>query len=226
VRAVKPVVRTSEFKDSTLWTFDPLYSPLTSKPKNKKSEYLRSIRLGGNSSLQFRHTPYSVENYFRAWVLRLPEGHPHEADPYAFLGSLGVLMKRKITGDIVAMRGVKFQLALMIRFRKERYDGGEVVAQPIFYSRQQASLRATDIDAALTEATGTIQRAIEEYTRDGSGWAVDRVVELYINIAGVAILTSLQPSKAERQSSISRTMTTTVLGGPSSPADTLQTRTA
>jgi hypothetical protein len=51
------------------------------------------------------------------------------------------------------MRRVKFQLALKIRFRKERNEGGEVVSQPIFYSRQQASLRATDIDAALTEAT-------------------------------------------------------------------------
>jgi hypothetical protein len=58
--------------------------------------------------------------------------------------------------------------------------------------------------------------------------AVDRVVELDINIAryqpfcGGPILTSLQPSKAERQSSISRTMTTTVSGGPSLPADTLK----
>jgi ClpP class serine protease len=47
------------------------------------------------------------------------------ADPYTFLGSLGVLMKRKIMGEIVAMRGVKFQLALKIRFRKERNDGGK-----------------------------------------------------------------------------------------------------
>jgi hypothetical protein len=68
------------------------------------------------------------------------------------------------------MRGVQFQLALKIRLRKERNDGGEVVAQPIFYSRQQASLRATDIDTALTETTEKIQRGIEEYTREGSGW--------------------------------------------------------
>jgi hypothetical protein len=109
----------------------------------------------------------------------LPEGHPLAADP--FLGSLRGLMKRNITGEIVAMRGVKFQLALKIRFRKERNDGGEVVAQPIFYSRQQASLRAIDRDAALTETTEKIQMVIEEYTWD---WAVDRVVELYIiNIA-------------------------------------------
>jgi hypothetical protein len=140
VRAVKPVVRTYEFKDGTLRTVDPLYSPLT-------SDDLGGIRLGGNSSLQFEHASYSVGNYLRGWILRLPEGHPLEADPYTFLGSLGVLMKRKITGEIVAMRGVKFQLALKIRFRKERNDGREVVAQPIFYSRQQASLRATDIDA-------------------------------------------------------------------------------
>jgi hypothetical protein len=121
-----------------------------------------------------------VGNYLRGWILRLPEGHPIEADPYTFLGSLGVLMKRKITGEIVAMHGVKFQLALKIRFRKEINDGGEVVAQPIFYSRQQASLRATDIDAALTETSEKIQMGIEEYTWD---CAVDRIVEHYINIA-------------------------------------------
>jgi L-rhamnose mutarotase len=34
----------------------------------------------------------------------------------------------------------------------------------------------------LTEATERIQKGIEEYTREGSGWAVDKVVELYINI--------------------------------------------
>jgi hypothetical protein len=35
----------------------------------------------------------------------------------------------------------------------------------------------------LTEATEKIQRGIEEYTREGTGWAVDRVVELFINFA-------------------------------------------
>jgi hypothetical protein len=34
-------------------------------------------------------------------------------------------MKRKITGEIVAMREVIFQLALKVRFRKERNDGGK-----------------------------------------------------------------------------------------------------
>jgi hypothetical protein len=73
-----------------------------------------------------------VGTYLRGQILRLPEGHLVTADPYTFLWSLRSLMKRKIMGEIVAMCGVKFQLALKIRIRKERNDGGEVVAQPIF----------------------------------------------------------------------------------------------
>jgi hypothetical protein len=77
----------------------------------------------------------------RGLAFRIPEGHNSEADLVKLLGCLRELMKKKITQEVVELNGVKFQLAIKVRLRKERNDGDLVLAQPMFYSKQQATLR-------------------------------------------------------------------------------------
>jgi hypothetical protein len=132
------------------------------RPSKRPFDDLQGIRLVGNHPTQFVRTPFAVGTHLRGWVFRVPEGHNLEADPVKFLGCL---MKKKITEEVVDLNGVKFQLAIKVSLRKETNDGDLVLAQPMFYSKQQATLRASDIDEGLNEAISKIERGIEEYQR-------------------------------------------------------------
>jgi hypothetical protein len=174
-RPVRKGISQKEANVNLLKGFDPLFDSKRPRPSKRPSDDLQGIRLV--------HTPFAVGTHLRGWVFRVPEGHNLEADPVKFLGCPRYLIKKKITQEVFDLNGVKFQLAMKVSLRKERNDGDLVLAQPMFYSKQQATLRASDIDEGLNEAISKIERSIEEYQREGSGWAVDRVIEIFINIA-------------------------------------------
>ena len=79
--------------------------------------------------------------------------------------------------DIVDLKGVKFQLALKVHLRKDKSDGSEEFTDPVLRHKQEAVLKAHEIDGALDKET------LEKWTQRVSGWVVDRVETLWLDIA-------------------------------------------
>ena len=131
-------------------------------------------------SPRFVRTPYSIQNYLRDWVLRPRD---EEADAAAFLGQSKDLIRKKLVEEILDLKGVKFSIALRVSLHKEKNYGTSAYADPPFWSTQQAVLKAADVDDALDNAIAKVLLGLENYMRDGSGWAIDRVLELFLNIA-------------------------------------------
>ena len=75
--------------------------------------------------LVFRQTPWVIGKFLRGWQMNAPQGHLFSADPRAFLDDVRPQIYKKLTEEVVAFRGVKFQLALKVQLRKGNPDGSE-----------------------------------------------------------------------------------------------------
>ena len=136
-----------------------------------------------NGTLVFRKTPWAIGRFLRGWQMNVPQGHPLGADPRAFLDDARPQIRKKLTEEAVALKGVKCQLALKISLRKDRPDGAEEYTDPVLRHKQETLLRASEINEALDKAFPNILELLEKWTQRGSGWAVDRVETLWLDIA-------------------------------------------
>ena len=130
--------------------------------------------------LAFRRTQWAIGNFLRGWQMDVPRGHQ---DPLVFLNGVRPQIRQKLTEEILDLEGVKFQLALNIHLRKSRPDGGEDYTNSTFRYKQQALLQPVEIGKALDEAFPHILGILEKWTQNGSGWTVDYISTLWLDIA-------------------------------------------
>ena len=165
--------------------FDP--APIF-KPFRTIQDYQKEIlemfnEASKNGKLVFRKTPWAIGKFLRGWQMNVPQGHPLGADPRAFLDDARPQIRKQLTEEVVALKGVKFQLALKVSLRKDRPDGAEEYTDPVLRHKQETLLRANEINEALDKAFPHILELLEKWTQRGSGWAVDRVETLWLDIA-------------------------------------------
>ena len=113
----------------------------------------------------------------------VPRGHRLGADPLVFLDGVRPQIHRKLTEEILDLKGVKFQLALNIHLRKIKQDGSEECTNSVFRYKQQALLQPAEIGKTLDEAFPHILGILEKWTQNGSGWTVDYISTLWLDIA-------------------------------------------
>jgi hypothetical protein len=107
----------------------------------------------------------------------------HSADPKAFLESVRPQIHQKLTEEILTLKGVKFQLALRVKLQKVKPDGSEQYTDPVLRHKQETVLHAKEISETLDRAFPRIQETLEKWTQGGSGWAVDGVETLWLDVA-------------------------------------------
>ena len=160
------------------------FDPVVKQPKMIQ-DYQEDI-LGHpleQEGLVFRRTQWAIGNFLRGWQMDVPRGHRLGADPLVFLDGVRPQIRQKLTEEILDLEGVKFQLALNIHLRKIRPDGGEEYTNSIFRYKQQALLQAVEIGKALDESFPHILKILEKWTQHGSGWTVDYISTLLLDIA-------------------------------------------
>ena len=75
----------------------------------------------------------------------------------------------KLEEEILALNGIKFQLAFKVQLRKDNPDGSEEYTDPVLRRKQEALLQASEIKAALDEAISHLLELLEKLTQRGSG---------------------------------------------------------
>ena len=113
----------------------------------------------------------------------IPESHPSGVDVRAFLQEVEPRIHDKLEQDILALNGIKFQLALKVQLRKDNPDGSEEYTDPVLRHKQEALLQASEINEDLSKAIPHLLELLEKWTQRGSGWVVDRVQTLWLDIA-------------------------------------------
>ena len=133
--------------------------------------------------LVFRRTHWTMGEYLRGWKMDVLQGHPHGADPRAFLEGVRPQIQAKLKEEIKALNGVKFELALKIQLRKDKLDGSEEYVSPAMRPKQGVALQNSEIDGALNQAFPAIQETLEKWTQRGSGWMVEQAETFWLDIA-------------------------------------------
>ena len=102
---------------------------------------------------------------------------------FFFLEGVRPQIRAKLEEEIKAPNGIKFQLALKVQLWKDNPDGSEEYTDPVLRHMQEAILQNSEIEGALNQAFPTIKETLEKWTQRGSGWVVDRVEVLWLDIA-------------------------------------------
>ena len=100
----------------------------------------------------------------------------------SFLDEVRSQIHQNLTEDILDLNGVKFQLSLRVQLRKISPGGRDELTSSVLRHNQEAVLQAHDIDEALNRAFPRILETFEKWTQRGSGWVVDRVETLWLDI--------------------------------------------
>ena len=66
-----------------------------------------------------------------------------DSDPKIFLERVRPQIHKKLTEEILALDGMKFQLVLKVQLRKVRADETEEFCDPVFRHKQEALLQAS-----------------------------------------------------------------------------------
>jgi hypothetical protein len=88
-----------------------------------------------------------------------------------------------IIGEVMEYheRPVMMCASLMVHFYKPEMEGGETI-ECYFNAHKRFFFEGTDIDLELGYIFDEIQKAVEEFQKRGSGWAVDRVGHFRIHL--------------------------------------------
>ena len=181
---VKPARTKRAARAARLQAVEREFDPLERNRYNRApQEYLQDLDGLVIEGLTFRQTPWVIGKFLRGWQMDVPQGHLLGADPKAFLEGVRPKIQEKLEEEVRALNGVKLQLALKVSLRKNGPDGTEELMEPVLRHKQEALLQPTDIGAALDAAFPRLLEALEKWTQRGSGWVVDRVVTLWLDIA-------------------------------------------
>ena len=118
----------------------------------------------------------------------IPEGHPSGVDVRAFMQEVEPRIHDKLEEEILALKGIKFQLALKVQLRNDNPDGSEEYTDPVLRHKQEVLFQASEINEDLNKAIPHLLELLEKWTQRGSGWVVVRVQTLWLDIARYQLL--------------------------------------
>ena len=76
----------------------------------------------------------------------IPEGHHSGVDVRAYMQEVEPRIHDKLEEEILALNGIKFQLALKVLLWKDNPDGSEVYTDPVMLHKREALLQASEIN--------------------------------------------------------------------------------
>ena len=99
----------------------------------------------------------------------ISEGHPPGINVRAFMQEVEPRIHDKPEEEILALNGIKFQLALKVQLRKDNPDGSEEYTDPVLRHKQEALLQASESKGLLTKPSPTSWSCSKSGHREGRG---------------------------------------------------------
>ena len=121
-----------------------------------------------------------MRGYLRSFILNPQENY---TDIRGFLEVVRPQIHQQLTDELLDLGSIKFNLALNVKLIKNKTDGSEEVTYPIFRLKHEALLDQSDITTALDRVEPKFTESLERYTNKGSGWVVEIIAGLYLDVA-------------------------------------------
>ena len=87
-------------------------------------------------------------------------------------------MESKIVTELKENNGIKWQLALKIKFHKDNIK----FTEGTFYTYQHATTNTQSIDSDYKKSTSHLLESIEKFTKEGSGWVIKNILFKYFKV--------------------------------------------
>ena len=104
-------------------------------------------------------------------------------DPVKMFQDKKSTIKNKITAELQELTGLKWSFGLTVVGLTVDFFKDDKKIKGTFYSNQYATFSADEVDAFFGEAISAIVQKIEKFTKEGSGWMIDKCNTLFLNIA-------------------------------------------
>ena len=85
--------------------------------------------------------------------------------------------------ELVEKRGIKWFINVKVRFTKPKPDGEDLATEPHFRSLCMKTVHQHELDNQIDEARQKITQSIVLFQKEGSGWVLDEILHLDLNIA-------------------------------------------
>ena len=121
-----------------------------------------------------------MRGYLRSFILNPKENY---TDIRGFLEVVRPQIHQQLTDELLDLGSIKFNLALSVKLIKHKTDGGQEITHPIFRLKHEALFTQSDITTALDKAEPKLTESLERYTNKGSGWVVENIGDLYLDVA-------------------------------------------
>ena len=163
---------------------EPQKKTLTDKARErrrrkKKRRRQRKAEIANQKNEAPRESPFQLVDKTKCGYLRAHEiSVKRYKDPVKMFQDKKSTIKTKITAELQELTGLKWSFGLTVVFFKD-----DKKIKGTFYSNQYATLSADEIDAFFDKATSSIVQKIEKFTKEGSGWMIDKCNTLFLNIA-------------------------------------------
>ena len=132
------------------------------------------------SSQAFHSAEHSMRGYLKSVILK-PEGN--YTDIRGFLELVRPQIHQQLIDELLNLGSVKFNLALKVKLIKSKPDGGEEYMDPVFHYKQETLLDSSEVKDVLDGEGPKLTESLERYTNKGSGWVVDEVDTLWLDVA-------------------------------------------
>ena len=82
----------------------------------------------------------------------ISEGHPSGVDVRAFMQEVEPRIHDKLEEEILALNGIKFQLALKVQLRKDNPDGSKEYTDPVLRHKLRPPRQISAVVCAVEQA--------------------------------------------------------------------------
>ena len=94
-----------------------------------------------------------------------------------------VRVKNILNQELQLKSAIKWYLSVKVKMVKIDSDGQvSEEAEPYFTSRCYTLLQSDDLEEQLQEATQKIMDDFENFIREGSGWVLEKVLKVFVNV--------------------------------------------
>ncbi|KAL9957899.1 hypothetical protein ACROYT_G034854 [Oculina patagonica] len=136
-----------------------------------------------NSTFLLAHTDFN--EWLRVWKMSIPENDRNNKDLYTFARKNKKKFSDLLKSEIEDLKSIKASFGLEVKFSKET-NGVTQHMSHYFREREPHVFTENKKDEIKTNFDNFIEKAkgeIESWSERGSGWAIERITEAYINVA-------------------------------------------
>ena len=132
----------------------------------------------------------SQNNYYewlRVWKMIVSERNPHNKDLFEFARSTKESFTQLIKRELKELKNIKVSLEMKVKFKKEIEEEQTQYIEHYFRENEPQVFNENDDENQIEEYFDNIferiNGKIEAWVADGSGWEVEKIELVYVNVA-------------------------------------------